>query len=229
MPLVNGTRLGPYEILALIGSGGMGEVYRAHDPRLHRDVAIKIFKEGHLNSADALLRFEREARAIASLNHPHIATLHDIGEHDDTRFLVMEYLAGQSLAARLASGPLALGDALRYAAETADALDHAHQVGVVHRDLKPANVLVTAQGAKLLDFGLAKAIAVAETAATEMPLTERGAIVGTISTWRPNSSKAAKPSVRPTSSRWGRVVRDDHRPQGVSRRHDATHRGGGSA
>ena len=179
MPLVNGTRLGPYEILALVGSGGMGEVYRAHDPRLHRDVAIKILKEGHLNSADALLRFEREARAIASLNHPHIATLHDIGEHDDTRFLVMEYLPGQSLAVRLASGPLALADALRYAAETADALDHAHQIGVVHRDLKPANIMVTAQGAKLLDFGLAKALAVAETAATEMPLTERGAIVGT--------------------------------------------------
>jgi serine/threonine protein kinase/tetratricopeptide (TPR) repeat protein len=179
MPLVNGTRLGPYEILALVGSGGMGEVYRAHDPRLHRDVAIKILKEGHLSSADALLRFEREARAIASLNHPHIATLHDIGEHDDTRFLVMEYLAGQSLAVRLASGPLALADALRYAAQTADALDHAHQVGVVHRDLKPANILLTAQGAKLLDFGLAKAIAVAETAATEMPLTERGAVVGT--------------------------------------------------
>lgn len=157
----------------------MGDVYRARDSRLGRDVAIKILKEGHVDAGDRLLRFQREARAIGSLNHPHIARLYDVGAHDRTQYLVMEYLTGQSLAVRLGSGPLSLAEALRYSSETADALEHAHGIGVLHRDLKPANILITSYGAKLVDFGLAKAITPAENASTETPITEVGTIVGT--------------------------------------------------
>src|SRR6266852_1463864 len=159
MALTSGTRLGPYEILAPLGAGGMGEVYRARDTRLDRTVAIKILPP-HL-SEDPILRqrFEREAKAISSLNHPHICVLHDVGTQDGVQFLVMECVEGETLAKRLEKGPLALEQVLKVGTQIADALDKAHRSGVVHRDLKPGNIMLTATGAKLLDFGLAKAAA----------------------------------------------------------------------
>ena len=156
MSLTTGTKLGPYEIVALIGAGGMGEVYKAKDTRLDRTVAIKVLPSHLADNPDLKQRFEREARAVSSLNHPHICTLHDIGEQDGTDFLVMEYIEGETLADRLKKGALPLDQALRYAIEIADALDKAHRQGVVHRDLKPGNIMLTKSGAKLLDFGLAK-------------------------------------------------------------------------
>src|SRR6266849_9174071 len=141
MPLSAGDRLGPYEILAPIGAGGMGEIYKARDTRLNRVVAIKVCKEQFSQ------RFEQEARAIATLNHPHICTLYDVGSN----YLVMEYIDGQPL-----KGPVPLDDALRLATQIADALDAAHRKGITHRDLKPGNILVTKAGVKLLDFGLAR-------------------------------------------------------------------------
>src|SRR6202166_3010239 len=141
MPLSADTKLGPYEILAPIGAGGMGDVYRARDPRLDRVVAIKVSK------AEFTERFTREARTVAQLNHANICTLHDVGPN----YLVMEYIEGSPL-----KGPLPLDQAIRYAAQICDALDAAHRKGITHRDLKPANILVTKAGIKLLDFGLAK-------------------------------------------------------------------------
>jgi Tol biopolymer transport system component len=173
-----GTRLGPYEILSRIGAGGMGEVWRANDTRLGRAVAVKILPAEFGANAQLRGRFEREARTISQLNHPHICTLFDVGEN----YLVMELLEGETLAERLAKGPLTLAEVLRYGAQIADALDKAHRQGVVHRDLKPGNVMITKGGAKLLDFGLAKA-AVLEVnldGATEhRPLTQEGTILGT--------------------------------------------------
>src|SRR5579863_10579079 len=156
MAILPGRRLGPHEILSAIGAGGMGEVYRARDTRLDRIVAIKVLPT-HLASRPELReRFEREARTIASLNHPHICTLHDIGQQDGTDFLVMEYLEGETLAQRLNKGSLPLEQVFLYAIEIADALDRAHRKGVTHRDLKPGNIMLTKSGTKLLDFGLAK-------------------------------------------------------------------------
>src|SRR5229473_2490756 len=156
MPLAPGTQLGPYEITAPLGAGGMGEVYRARDTRLDRTVAIKILPP-HL-SEDPILRqrFEREAKAISSLNHPHICVLHDVGTQDGVQFLVMECVEGETLAKRLEKGPLPLEQVLKVGTQIADALDKAHRSGVVHRDLKPGNIMLTSSGAKLLDFGLAK-------------------------------------------------------------------------
>src|SRR6266404_8286056 len=156
MPLAPGTKLGPYEIVAPLGAGGMGEVYRARDTRLERTVAIKILPP-HL-SGDATLRqrFEREAKAISSLNHPHICVLHDVGRQDGMDFLVMEYLEGETLAKRLEKGPLPLAQALQFGIQIADALDKAHRQGIIHRDLKSGNIMLTKSGAKLMDFGLAK-------------------------------------------------------------------------
>src|ERR1700740_174498 len=156
MAILPGKRLGPYEILSAIGAGGMGEVYRARDTRLDSTIAIKVLPS-HLAARPELReRFEREARTIASLNHPHICTLYDIGHQDGIDFLVMEYLEGETLAERLKKGPLPLGQVLQYAIEIADALDKAHRKGITHRDLKPANIMLTKSGTKLLDFGLAK-------------------------------------------------------------------------
>ena len=156
MPLESGTKLGPYEISMMIGAGGMGEVYRARDTRLDRVVAIKILPAHLGDRPDLRERFEREARAVSSLNHPHICTLYDVGRHEGIDFLVMEHIEGETLATRLARGPLPLEQALKLASEVADALDKAHRQGVVHRDLKPANIMATKAGAKLLDFGLAR-------------------------------------------------------------------------
>ena len=156
MPLSPGTQLGPYEIVAPIGAGGMGEVYRARDTRLDRTVAIKVLPEHVAADPDLKQRFEREARAVGALNHPHICTLHDIGSQDGIDFLVMEYLEGDTLAQRLEKGALPLDQALTVAIEIADALDKAHRQGITHRDLKPGNSMLTKAGAKLLDFGLAK-------------------------------------------------------------------------
>ena len=158
MALSPGTRLGPYEILTVAGFGGMGEVYRAKDTRLERIVAIKVLPEALLQDPDRRQRLEREARAVSSLSHPHICTLHDIGQQGGLDFLVLEYLEGETLAQRLQQGPLPLDQALRCALEIASALEAAHKQGIVHRDLKPGNVMLTETGAKLLDFGLAKVI-----------------------------------------------------------------------
>src|SRR6476661_8385325 len=156
MSIMVGTCVGPYEVQALLGAGGMGEVYRARDTRLDRIVAIKVLSADRDKDLRARRRFEQEARAVSLLNHPNICTLFDIGEEDDTPFLVMEYLEGETLASRLINGPLPIDQVLRYAIEIVNALDHAHRRGIVHRDLKPSNVMLTADGAKLVDFGLAR-------------------------------------------------------------------------
>src|SRR5208282_3016622 len=185
MPLSPGFRLGPYEILDAIGAGGMGEVYRAKDTRLDRTVALKILP-AHLSSDPVRKqRFEREAKTISSLDHPHICVLYDVGSQDDVDYLVMECMEGETLAKRLEKGALPLEQVLKYGVQIADALDKAHRGGVVHRDLKPGNIMLTAIGAKLLDFGLAKPMAPLSNAATltaatrNSPMTEQGTIVGT--------------------------------------------------
>src|SRR5262245_47116764 len=151
MPLTSGTRFGPYEIKAPLGAGGMGEVYRAIDTRLDRVVAIKVLGAGVAGDASLRERFEREARTVSALNHPNICALYDLGRERDTDYLVLEYLEGDTLAARLEKGPLPVEQAVRVAMQIADALAKAHAVGVVHRDLKPANIILTRSGAKLLD------------------------------------------------------------------------------
>src|SRR5579862_8156367 len=157
MPLKPGTRLGPYEILAPIGAGGMGEVYRATDTRLDRVVAIKVIGRRYSARPDARARLEREARAVSRLNHPHICTLYDIGQEGDLDYLVLEYLKGATLAEQLQKGRLGVAQIMEYAIEAADGLAAAHAMGIVHRDIKPGNVFVTGDGiVKLLDFGLAR-------------------------------------------------------------------------
>src|SRR6266436_5341818 len=147
MGLTSGTRLGPYEIVAPLGAGGMGEVYRARDTRLERTVAIKILPEQLSSDPVRKQRFEREAKTISSLSHPHICMLHDVGSQDGISYLVMECVEGETLAKRLEKGPLPLEQVMRYGAQIADALDKAHRAGIVHRDLKPGNVMLTASGA----------------------------------------------------------------------------------
>src|SRR5262245_19595024 len=156
MPLSAGEKLGPYEILSPLGAGGMGEVYKARDTRLDRFVAVKVLPEHIAKREDLRQRFEREAHAVASLNHPHICVLHDIGNQNGTGYMVMEHLEGETLAARIARGALPLEQALQLATQIADALDRAHRAGVTHRDVKPANLMLTRDGVKVLDFGLAK-------------------------------------------------------------------------
>ncbi len=146
MSLTPGTTLGPYEIRSPIGAGGMGEVYKARDTRLARTVAIKVLPEHVASDPDLQQRFAREAKTISSLNHPHICTLYDVGEHEGTSFLVMEYLEGDTLAQRLEKGALPLDQALTVAIEIADALDKAHRQGITHRDLKPGNIMLTTAG-----------------------------------------------------------------------------------
>jgi Tol biopolymer transport system component/tRNA A-37 threonylcarbamoyl transferase component Bud32 len=188
-PSLVGRFLGPYQILSVLGAGGMGEVYKAKDGRLNRIVAIKILPRHLSERADLRQRFEREARALASFSHPHICPIHDIGKEDQIHFLVMEYLEGETLAARLRKGALPLEQALRYAIEIAQALDEAHRHGVIHRDLKPGNVMLTKSGVKLLDFGLAKQGGAraparvderAQSARSTESLTDEGMILGTL-------------------------------------------------
>src|SRR5579864_8809997 len=186
MALSPGVRLGPYEILDALGAGGMGEVYRARDTRLGRDVAVKILPAEFSADPVRKQRFEREAKIISSLNHPHICVLHDVGSQDGISYLVMECVEGETLAKRLEKGPLPLDQVLKFGTQIADALDKAHRNGVVHRDLKPGNIMLTPTGTKLLDFGLAKpavplaSVATLTAAVTQSsPMTEQGAIVGT--------------------------------------------------
>jgi serine/threonine protein kinase len=185
MPLAAGERVGAFEILARLGAGGMGEVYRARDTRLDRTVALKIILPSEHPKRDRFERFKREARAISRLNHPHICALYDVGEQDSEAFLVMEYLHGETLAARLTRGPLKVEEVLRIGVQIADALSAAHREGVVHRDLKPSNIMLTRDGVKLLDFGLAKlregdATSSAEDQTMSLALSEDGAIIGTL-------------------------------------------------
>jgi Tol biopolymer transport system component len=186
MALTPGTKLGPYEIIAPLGAGGMGEVYRARDTRLGRDVAIKILPAEFSADPVRKQRFEREAKTISSLNHPNICTLHDVGSQDGVDYLVMECVEGETLAKRLEKGALPLEQLLKYGTQIADALDKAHHSGVIHRDLKPGNIMLTKSGAKLLDFGLAKPSAPMASLATltaavpqRSPVTQEGTIVGT--------------------------------------------------
>jgi eukaryotic-like serine/threonine-protein kinase len=205
MTVPAGTKLGPYEILAPIGAGGMGEVYRARDTRLERDVAIKVLPP-HLSASEEMRqRFEREAKAISSLSHAHICALYDVGSHEGTEYLVMEYLEGETLANRLAKGPLALPQTLAFGIEIADALDKAHRQGIVHRDLKPGNIMLTKSGVKLLDFGLAKAMAPASpqsgltslpTVATPQNLTQQGTILGTFQYMAPEQLEGSEADAR---------------------------------
>jgi len=205
MTLASGTRLGPYEITSPIGAGGMGEVYRARDTRLERTVAIKILP-AHAATEERRQRFEREARAISALSHPHICVLHDVGRENGIDFLVMEYLEGESLADRLKKGALPLDQVVRFGIEIAHALAKAHRHGIVHRDLKPGNVMLTKSGAKLLDFGLAKLRApeVPVSAASELsalptgdkPLTAEGSLVGTFQYMAPEQLEGREPDAR---------------------------------
>jgi serine/threonine protein kinase/Tol biopolymer transport system component len=188
MALSSGTLLGPYEIQSPLGAGGMGEVYRARDTRLDRTVAVKILPEHLCSNPEAKQRFDREARAISSLSHPNICHLYDVGQHDGISYLVMEYLEGETLGERLRKGRLPLEQVFRVGAEICQGLEQAHRSGVVHRDLKPGNIMLTKSGAKLMDFGLAKApaaplgnLSASNTLATmSQPLTTEGTIVGTI-------------------------------------------------
>jgi serine/threonine protein kinase len=180
MTLTAGTKLGPYEIMAPLGAGGMGEVYQARDTRLDRTVAIKILPSHLSDDVARRQRFEREAKAVSSLNHPHICTLYDVGRQDGVDFIVMEYVEGVTLAARLEKGPLPTAEVLEYGIQLASALDKAHRNRVTHRDLKPGNIMLTKSGAKLLDFGLAKAASlptpVATLADVASPVTLEGVI-----------------------------------------------------
>ncbi|HXI90434.1 MAG TPA: protein kinase [Blastocatellia bacterium] len=215
MTLTPNTRLGPYEILAPLGAGGMGEVYRARDTRLDRVVAIKVLPDHLASHPEQRQRFEREARAVSSLNHPHICTLHDVGHQDGLDYLVMELIEGESLADRLKKGPLPLEHALRYSIQIADALDKAHRAGIIHRDLKPGNIMLTKSGAKVLDFGLAKLLTTesekGRTALSELPtelpsLTEEGSIIGTLQYMAPEQLEGLNADSRTDIFAFGAVV-----------------------
>src|SRR6202165_3435564 len=225
MTLTSGTKLGPYEIQEPLGAGGMGEVYRARDTRLGRDVAIKVLPAHLSANPDLKQRMEREAKAISSLNHPHICTLHDVGAQDGVDFLVMEHLEGETLADRLHRGALPLDEALKIGIQIADALDKAHARGIVHRDLKPANIMLTKNGPKLMDFGLAKpapglssasglspwtpttpTMSVAALSASASPLTQKGTVVGTFQYMAPEVLQGAEADARSAIFSFGCVL-----------------------
>ena len=205
-----GKRLGPYEILSPLGAGGMGEVYRARDTRLGREVAVKVLPEHLTSNPEIRTRFEREARTISGLNHPNICTLFDVGREDDTDYLVMELVEGETLAERLRKGPLPTPDLVRYGAQVADALDRAHRAGVIHRDLKPANVMITRSGAKLMDFGLARAAGMSRSGSgssggmsgmSQSPtvaqaLTSEGSLIGTFQYMAPEQLEGGEADAR---------------------------------
>ncbi len=210
MPLAAGAKFGPYEIIAPLGAGGMGEVYRARDTRLGRDVAIKVLPPHLSQNPDFRTRFEREAKTVSSLNHPNICTLHDVGREGATDFLVMELVEGETLADRLAKGPLPIDQVLKIGAQVADALDRAHRAGILHRDLKPGNIMLARSGAKLMDFGLARAAGPASfaggsgaglTALTQsptiaQPLTAQGSLVGTFQYMAPEQLEGVEADAR---------------------------------
>jgi serine/threonine protein kinase len=213
MPLASGTKLGPYEILSPLGAGGMGEVYRARDSRLDRDVAIKVLPASLAADASLRQRLEREAKAVSRLSHPHICTLHDIGQQEGTDFLVMELLDGETLEQRLLKGPLPTDQVIRYAAQISDALAKAHKLGIIHRDLKPGNIMLTKTGAKLMDFGLAKsssqaplAAALTEMTAEHSKLTVEGAIVGTFQYMAPEQLEGREADARTDIFALGEVI-----------------------
>jgi serine/threonine protein kinase len=206
MPLSPGTRLGPHEIIEPLGSGGMGEVYRARDTRLDRMVAVKVLPAHLTDNEELRQRLDREARLISQLSHPHICALYDVGHQDGVDYLVMEYLEGETLTDRLGRGPLPTEQVLRYGIQIADALDKAHRQGIVHRDLKPGNVMITKSGVKLLDFGLAKLRAVASDGAfsaasvlptrTDASLTAQGTILGTFQYMAPEQLEGSEADAR---------------------------------
>lgn len=224
MGISAGTRLGPYEVLVPLGAGGMGEVYRARDTRLERTVAIKVLPSHLSDNPDLKQRFEREAKAISQLNHPNICTLYDVGHEGPTDYLVMEFLEGESLAERLKRGPLPLKEITGIGCNIADALDRAHRAGIVHRDLKPGNIMLTKSGAKLLDFGLAKAavmgastgsgpaplLSAAMTMSSPspeyLPLTRQGALVGTVQYMSPEQIQGAEADARSDIFAFGAVL-----------------------
>ena len=180
-----GSRIGPYQIVGRLGAGGMGEVYRARDPRLDRSVAVKVLTSSRGSTSEELERFEREARAIARVSHPNICAVYDVGQDEGVPFLVMELLEGETLAERLVRGPVPIDAALAIATQIAEALDELHSKGVIHRDLKPSNVMLTASGVKLLDFGLAKLRDgeyqdKVEKATKSLHLTGQGTVLGTL-------------------------------------------------
>src|SRR6478735_9005211 len=204
MPLSPGSHLGPYEVLALIGAGGMGEVYRARDPRLDRDVAIKVLPHDRVADESRRQRFVQEAKAASALNHPHIITIHEIESADGIDFLVMEYVRGKSLDALIPRQGMRLGEVLRIAIPVADALAAAHASGIIHRDLKPANVMIGGEGAvKVLDFGLAKLVGAEEDSAAETAtvtahgtLSAPGAIAGTAAYMSPEQASGGEVDAR---------------------------------
>jgi len=214
MAILPGRRLGPYEILSGIGVGGMGEVYKARDTRLDRIVAIKVLPTHLAGRAELRERFEREAKTIASLNHPHICTLYDTGHQDEIDYLVMEYLEGETLALRLLKGALPIEQVLQYAIEISDALDKAHRKGVTHRDLKPGNIMLTKSGAKLLDFGLAKLkqdgspanVQLSQLPTMDDPLTAQGTILGTLQYMAPEQVEGRDVDGRTDIFAFGAVV-----------------------
>ena len=211
MALASGTKLGPYEIQSPLGAGGMGEVYRARDTRLGRDVAIKVLPEALAHEADRLRRFEQEARTVAALNHPNILGIHDIGVHDGAPFLVSEFLEGQTLREKLASGPMPARRAIEYALGIAQGLAAAHEKGIVHRDLKPENVFVTRDGRiKVLDFGLAKLVRPEENHETAVTLTNQatlpGAVMGTVGYMSPEQVRGEATDPRSDIFSFGTVL-----------------------
>ncbi|MEP6872207.1 MAG: protein kinase [Anaerolineaceae bacterium] len=208
MRLSAGDRLGPYQVLSPIGAGGMGEVYKARDTRLDRTVAVKVLPEHIATREDLRARFEREARAVASLNHPHICTLHDIGNQDGVVYMVMEYLEGETLAARINKGALPLDQALKLATQIADALDRAHRAGVTHRDVKPQNIMLTRDGVKVLDFGLAKSTSEPgpDDATLTAALTPQGTVMGTPQYMSPEQFEGKEADARSDIWAFGAVL-----------------------
>jgi len=212
MTLSVGTRLGPYEILAPLGAGGMGEVYKARDARLGREVAVKVLPSRTSASPEARQRFEREAKTVSRLAHPHICALYDVGSQDGVEYLVMELLEGETLSERLGKGPIPLEQTLRFGQDIADALDKAHRQGIVHRDLKPANVMLTKSGVKLLDFGLAKAVEPAPNPGevtslpTQQGLTQEGMILGTFQYMAPEQLEGKDADARTDIFAFGAVL-----------------------
>src|SRR3984893_15347099 len=197
MAILPGRRLGPYEILSSIGAGGMGEVYRAHDTKLGRDVAIKVLPPNFVNDPERLSRFQREARMLAALNHANIATIYGLEQSGGVTCLVMELVSGETLAERVKAGPLGTEEALKIAVQIAEALEAAHEKSIIHRDLKPANVKVTQEGkVKVLDFGLAKAFAgdatnedISNSPTLSMGATMQGVILGTAAYMSPEQAR----------------------------------------